>query len=491
MNPFRRHWFRVVAVLAILGGCQVVALAQHVKANLRLLPDSSRLLIDGSCAAAKEWSFVDSYAGVIGLGSRIEKFSLSDDAGHDIDVQRIAPGQYGSISPATRFHYEVNLSPRSGAGDAAMISFLSRERGLLMLSDLLPLQANSSRTSATIQFDLPQSWQIVSVETGAGSNRFEVSDIDRAVFAVGNHLRISEARESGLTFRLVADGEWAFSDTDVLEMVSKVLRAYRDIFAAMAATHGQLILFPFPQSAAPTAWSAETRGGTVKLLLGKLPSKVGALAQISTPLTHEFFHLWVPNGLALGANYDWFYEGFTVYQASRTAVDLGTLTFGEFLNSIARAYDGSKQADALSLIEASKSRFTTGGAAVYAKSQVVAFIYDLRLRNISRRKRSLADVYRKLFQTYSSDQNGGKRSDGNEAVLRMLGGELGSQDLVGKYIRSPVSIDLTNELAPYGLKAETLGLRTYISVSDKLSKQQRELLRDLGYNDASRAGRRN
>ncbi len=272
-------------------------------------------------------------------------------------------------------------------------------------------------------------------------------------------------------------------------MVSKVLRAYKEIFGAMPAKQVHLILFPFPQSTAPTSWSAETRGATIKLLLGKLPSKVGALAQISTPLTHEFFHLWVPNGLALEANYDWFYEGFTVYEASRTAVDLGLLTFSEFLNSIARAYDASTQGGGLSLIEASKNRFTSGGSSVYAKSQVVAFICDLRLRAASRRKRSLAAAYRNLFQTYSSGQDAAKRSDGNEAVTSALSSELGSHDFVDKYVRSPLSINLANELAPFGLRVELLGLRTYISVSDKLSNQQRDLLRDLGYNDATRAGR--
>jgi predicted metalloprotease with PDZ domain len=105
---------------------------------------------------------------------------------------------------------------------------------------------------------------------------------------------------------------------------------------------------------------------------GQIAFKIGALAQISTPLTHELFHLWVPNALTLEGDYDWFYEGFTVYQAARTAVRLDLLTFPEFLNAIGRAYDAANaQTNSISLIEASSRRWTTGQSAVYSKSMVV------------------------------------------------------------------------------------------------------------------------
>ena len=119
------------------------------------------------------------------------------------------------------------------------------------------------------------------------------------------------------------------------------------------------------------------------------------MAQLSTPLTHELFHLWVPNGLALDGDYDWFYEGFTIYRAARTAVSLDLLTLPEFLNALARAYDASHaQTNSLSLIEASRTRWTTGQSAVYSKGMVVAFILDLRTRTASRGKRSIDDAYR-------------------------------------------------------------------------------------------------
>jgi predicted metalloprotease with PDZ domain len=488
-SGYRFFFSLATAILVFLMSSE--AKANPIEVVIQVLPDSSRVIVEGTCGPMTKWSFVDSYGGILGLGHRIEQFAVLDSEGQPIQVRQLALGQFESAKPATRFRYEVNLTPPVIASDSAMVSWITKERGVLRAADLLPLttSTNGDANSATLRIKLPESWQVISAESEKTRGEFDVRDIGGGVFAVGAHLRIMQTNESGMMFSMVTDGDWAFTDREALELAGKILKAHREVFSAMPAKQGMLALFPFPQSTGASEWAAETRGSTVTLLMGKLPSKVGALAQLSTPLTHEFFHLWVPNGLALQGDYDWFYEGFTVYQAARTAVQLDLLTFQEFLNSIARAYDASVQGNALSLLDASRRRFTIGRNSVYAKSQVVAFIYDLRLRSASHRKRSLNDVHRKLFQAYSSAANKTQKSDGNDAAINALGAEMSSPDFVAAYIRNPVSINLAAELAPFGLKVEMLGLRTHISVNDKLSKQQRDLLRDLGYNEATHAVR--
>jgi predicted metalloprotease with PDZ domain len=206
----------------------------------------------------------------------------------------------------------------------------------------------------------------------------------------------------------------------------------------------------------------------------------------------------VPNGLTLAGDYDWFYEGFTVYQAARVAVRLDVLTFPEFLNALSRAYDGYSAGldhDRWSLVEASKRRFTSGEASVYSKSMVIAFLYDLNLRFRSHNKHSLDDVYRNIFREYRSEganargaeRQVGKGNDGSEVVLRALNANSGMPDFGRSFISNPVTINLPEQLAPFGLRVETFGLRTRISVSESLTRQQRDLLHDLGYNDYVRS----
>ena len=100
----------------------------------------------------------------------------------------------------------------------------------------------------------------------------------------------------------------------------------------------------------------------------------------------------------------------------------------------------------------------------------------------------------RLFQHYHSSDPASStllnEGDGNDGVMNVLAGESMSQDFVQRFIRNPVAINLQAELEPFGLRAEKFGSRTSISVSEPLTKRQRDLLRELGYNDYVRHQRR-
>jgi hypothetical protein len=528
IQPFRssgsistrpRRWGKASGIAVLLCCFASVAKARQVNVVIQPPVDShARAFIEVIGGPERNWSFPNSYSGVSELGIRIERPEAFDASGAEISVRKVAPGQFEAARPASRFRYEVNLNPPAQPSDAARVSWLTFTRGLLMLADLLPAnQSNGGKgadnekngkasESTIVRFTVPDSWSVYSNESqnAPGGLRaiarnglekevaFLVPDVDRAVFALGMRLRSSEMSASGMTLRLVTDGEWAFADGEALKMGADVLKMGREVFGAMPSKQGTLILVPFPQTVAVNKWSAETRGSTVTLLIGKLPSKIAALAQLSVPLTHELLHFWVPNGLNLGGDYDWFYEGFTIYQAARTGVRLDLLQFQEFLDAISRAYDAYRiglDHDRWSLVEASKRRWTGGESAVYSKSMVIAFLYDLKLRSQSRSKHSLDDVYRNIFRAHrvlegaSAGSSGEPASDGSEVAIQALGFYPDVQDFGRLFIRNAVAINLQEELSPFGLRVETFGLRTRISVSEALTRQQRDLLHELGYND--------
>lgn len=491
--------------------------AQQVSLKISVLPQSpARVLMEGERPPTTIWSFRDSYAGVLGLGARVSGMQLFDATGAEVQTRKIAPGQFEAAKPASRFRYEVSLQPGARPSDAAFVSWLNSDRGLLMLADLLPLsnttaaqstqsavmRDNSNREAdlgrATVRLSLPDGWAVFFDGGESRQSEFTIENAGRAVFTVGKNLRVSRTTISKTGFNLVTDGEWVFADRDALEMATKIFKSHQDVFGGGPGKQVSLILFPFPQPVAADKWSAETRGSTVTLLMGKLPSKTAALAQLSVPLTHELLHFWVPNGLALEGDYDWFYEGFTVYQAARAGVRLELLTFQEFLNAIARAYDAyaiGADRDRWSLIEASQRRWTAGGALVYQKSMLVAFLFDLKLRSQSRGKRSLDDVYREIWRRYRLVEPSldpapgvaGRTADGNQVVVALMEGTPGLQQLAEMYVKRGTPIDLQTELGTFGLRVDQLGLRTRISIGETLTKRQRDLLRDLGYNDRARA----
>ncbi len=81
-------------------------------------------------------------------------------------------------------------------------------------------------------------------------------------------------------------------------------------------------------------WKAETRGSTVVLLVNPAERKQMWTGQLGVIFTHEMLHLWVPNALKLEGDYDWFFEGFTMYVALRTALELKIIKFNGFLNTL-------------------------------------------------------------------------------------------------------------------------------------------------------------
>ena len=142
-SKVRRGYCRLLITLsciAVLSCLTSMASAQQTRVEIRLVPDSTgRVIVEGSCAPANSWSFRDSYAGVLNLGSRIDELKLFDSAGTEVITRKIAPGQYQAAAPATRFRYQVSLAPPVRAADAARVSWVSSARGLLMLRDLLPV----------------------------------------------------------------------------------------------------------------------------------------------------------------------------------------------------------------------------------------------------------------------------------------------------------------------------------------------------------------
>lgn len=426
----------------------------------------------------KVWSFRNAYAGIIGLGERVENLSLYDAQGLEVAARKLAAGEYEAAREATKVRYELKLDPPRETNETAHVSWLTPARGMLMAGDLLPLPLARVKMSLT----LPERWKVATLETRNSGGLYEIESAESSIFFVGADLRETQTNVRGMNAVFATAGEWAFADQDVLTVLRDVLEQHVRVAGIVPRERALILLAPFPQTVDGGRWSAETRGGTVVFLSGRAASKSAGLARLSVPLAHELLHLWVPNALALSGDYDWFYEGFTVYQAMRVSVGLGYLTFQDYLDSLARAYDlylAQRERDDLSLLDASTRRWGGSGAAVYQKGMIVAALYDLSVRHQSRGKRSLEDVYRLLFR---GQRASGERREGNAEVIAALNSVSGSGEFSKRYIQSAHRLDLTNALDAFGLQSERTGGRTRIIVSNSLSRSQRDLLRQMGYN---------
>ncbi len=458
------------------------AAAQALDVKIKVVPGAPmRVRVEGSRdRATTAWSIRNFYGSAAGLAERVENFALFDDGGTAVAVRRLAPGEYTAAAPASRFAYDFKLDPPAFVSDSPHVSWLTADRGLLMLADLLPVPL----TTAKVELSLPDGWKVSTAEARGPSGAIEVADAERAVFAVGRDLRERRARADALTFKLVTAGDWAFADEEAADSVEEILKIHQETAGVAPGRSPLVVLLPLPQAgAAGNLWNAETRGATVVLVSGRLPSKLAAKAQLDGALTHELFHLWVPNGLALEGEYDWFYEGFTNYVALRAGMKRGQLTFNDYLNALGGAYDSYARArgtrDA-SLVEASQKRWAGSAALVYHKGMLVALLYDLALMRKTQGKRSLADVYRELFRRHA---RGATTADGNRTLVQLLGSTGDMRPFVERYVEGNTELTLSSLIEPFGLKVEPGGARTHVGVAASLDSAQRELLRKLGYNE--------
>ena len=88
------------AIPGLLCACASVAGAQQLESTIQVIPSSAKVIVEGERAPVRVWSFRDSYAGVVGLGNRIERMTLFDDHGLEVTARKIAPGQFESARPA-------------------------------------------------------------------------------------------------------------------------------------------------------------------------------------------------------------------------------------------------------------------------------------------------------------------------------------------------------------------------------------------------------
>jgi hypothetical protein len=477
----------VAASLFAVGASCTAARAQSVgmkgrelEAQIKVVSLSPpRVQVTGERAApSKSWSFRNAYAGMLGLAERIENLTLADERGAPIAARKLAPGEYEAARPASRFAYEVRLDPPADNNNAPHVSWLTETHGLLMTGDLLPLPHADARLS----FSLPHGWDgAMPPITRLGYHL--VTDVESAVFLVGSGLRRERAKVRDSQLLVTLAGNWAFEDKEAAELVAQIFDEHARSFGGPPRGGANVVIAPLPRPATPSQWSAEVRGRTLTLLIGRAPTRQSALARLAGPLAHELFHLWVPNGLNLSGDYAWFYEGFANYQALCVGVRLGHLTFNDYLDALARHHDGYGSAaarDDVPLVEASSRRWSGSNALVYHKGALVALLYDLRLRQRTGGKRSLDDALRELFRGRSASP---ASADGNAAVTAALDAALADgSDFTRRYVRSVHKINLAEGLRPYGLVVAAGQGRTRVAVSESLSGSQRALLRQIGYN---------
>ena len=517
-----REILKVCILVALIGVSE--GFADEVEVKIKLISFSpARVSIEGKFlkgqSVGKEISFLRNIADVSGLGERIEEFSLFGLDGKPIEVKKLIGGEYQADESPTAWKSIIRVDTPAKLTDSTHISWLTETHGLLMLADLLPKFVTEPKaTIFNVDFELPADFQILStsppfaeVVSMKGNlsaqlknlPKFNVRDAENAVFLIGKNLRTKSFwinnEYGGRQFDFATVGEWKFTDEEAFGQIQTLIKEYHQTIGSLSNWKTNIILLPFPQeNNNPERWRAETRGATVTIISGDLPFKSQAVQRLSEQLRHELFHLWMPNTLAFSGNYDWFYEGFSIYHALRTGVELGQIRFEDFLNTLSQAHrieQMMSEANKNSLIEVSGKRWAGSSNFIYAKGLAVAFLCDIALLKQSKGKVGLKNIFRKIYNEHRIFQsaqpfNLNPVTDGNKAILSILKTYPELNVIIKNYIEGKSKIEWTNELNTVGIEQEKNDFGVQLKVLAKPNGRQKDLLDKLGYNQWRKIGQK-
>jgi len=483
-----RSIFYFIAAIALILQSYYNSSAQAVETLVKLENSESEIFkIKGKflptepLKKTKNLSFMLSYAGFDNLGARISNVNLFDEKGEKIGYKKLIDGEYLAEKEFSAWEYEIKTSLPKNPSAMAHLSWFSGGQGILMADDLFPQFEANQNDSAKVTFELPNGLKISSLESRLNENSFRVENIEKAIFYIGKDQREKTINIDEYKLDLTVSGEWLFTDAEASEMAKEIFTNYKNLFGAVPNEKAQIFLVKFPNNNSTGNWEAETRGANVTILSADMPFRKQSTQRLHEQLRHEIFHLWMPNGLNLSGNYDWFYEGFALYQSLRTGVEVNRLSFDNFLDTLSRAHSiDSLQTQKSSLIESSKNRWNGANTQVYARGMLVAFLCDLAILQKSKGKRSLSEVLRQIYQAYGLPN---ARQEGNMAVLSILQNYPEIRPIVEKYIKGTEKIAWQTELDTFGIESKEENFMTKLGVKSKPNGRQKDLLDKLGYNN--------
>jgi hypothetical protein len=417
----------------------------------------------------KNFSIDSDSVGTLNLAERVSDIRLEDSQGKPVAFRQFIPGEYVAEREYSGWNYRLDLTPQKRVAMNAHVSWIGNDDGLLFLDDILPSQVAKDCAKTRLNLQVPDGWTVF------GNERVSSGCSARSVYYLSKRSRTVKIG-SQTPADLVISGDWKFTDEQAAGFVNEIYARYKQLFGSSPPRKSHVYIIPFPTSMSPGNWEADTRGSTVTILSSDMPFQTQSVQRMHEQLRHEIFHLWMPNAVHLKGNYDWFYEGFALYESLKLGVDLNRLRFDDMLDTLSRAmtFDAAFT-DSRSLIAASKTRVTGEDTRLYARGMLIAFLTDLKMIARSHGKEDVTDLLLSIYDKYKDVKN---ESDGNEAVLAAIG-----DNEIRRYVETgdPISWDTALSLAGIE-KVDEKGSISLRSVS-KPSGSQKKFLDKLGYNN--------
>lgn len=291
--------------------------------------------------------------------------------------------------------YEVDYSPLAARGwPAPREAVFADVDHIVAIGRSLFITTQAAGSSA-VTFDLPQGWRPVAPwEPGRAANELMAGSSDDLT---ENLLVFTRSDPDVMTaggFRLVVTtlGHWQAARPEVRRVLGEVIQQFVKLMGHDGRESYSVVLLPMIES------GGEAFRRSFAMTVEEPPSSANSSGWGNT-IAHEIFHYW--NGWRLrGADYatsQWFHEGFTEYAANVSMATAGLIGPDEFRKKLA-VHVGNYRRLATTL----EGGGTSKGPPLYSGGALVAFSWDVLIRDATGGKRNLGDFLRELWRRTES-----------------------------------------------------------------------------------------
>ena len=465
-----KHFSAVLLALPLILQIFNNSFGQTSEIEITIDPAGSSAAIRGQTTQQNthNFSIIGEYAGTPNLADRVSDIVLEDNQSRSVAFKQFIPGEYVAEREFVKWRYRMKLAPLASTTSAAHTSWITSDSALLFARDLLPAFAISDAAAVRVKVNATTGWQVYGdLENGEVPSK-------RVVFLTKT-ARATDVSDSGSSLRLVIAGNWKFSDQQAADFLEEIFSQYAKIFGGTPGKTANVFLLPFPTAVSPGNWEGDTRGNNIVVISSDMPFGTQSIQRLHEQLRHEVFHLWFPNGVKLSGNYDWFYEGFALYESLKLGVALNRLRFDDYLDTLGRAMTiDSMLSDRRSLLDSSNAR-AANNTVIYARGMLAGYLADIERLRRSNGQQDLSNILRNIYQ---ANRISPQAMDGNKAVLSGI-----DSNAVTSFVDGGRSVDWNNVSNAVGIEATVRPGSTTLAVTAKPTSSQKRLLNKLGYNN--------
>ncbi|HWN42908.1 MAG TPA: hypothetical protein VNW71_11840 [Thermoanaerobaculia bacterium] len=369
----------------------------------------------------------------------VANLRVSDAAGGSLKLTSAGAAGWLLEKPHSgplKVEYEVDYQPLAARGwPAPREAAFADADHLVILGRSLFITTRESG-SVAVAFDLPKGWQpVVPWKPGTSASSQDLTE---------NLLVFTRSEPEVMTaggFRLLvtAMGHWQAVRPDVRAVLGPVIRHFVKVMGYDEQESYSVVLLPILDR------GGEAFRHSFAMSLDVPPSSANR-SDWGNTIAHEVFHYW--NGSRLrGADYatsQWFQEGFTEYVAN-VSMAVGMADPDGFRKKLS-----DHVANYRKLATTLEGGGTRKGPPLYSAGALVAFSWDVMIRDATGGKRNLGDFLRELWRRTDRGQRPYEWSD-IQAALEATA-PLDWQSFHTAHIRGDKPLPLAEIFARAGLR---------------------------------------